>query len=482
MVIAHKIGAHSRVHRTCAVTLCNVGFGFVMISRTFASWSSIKQSIGPIQRDFYSKCSKTKPFPDYDLVIVGGGIIGLATARHISIRYPKLRLCLVEKEHQLCRHQSTHNSGVIHTGIYYTPGSLKAQLCVEGMNKAYAYFEEKGIPYKKCGKLIIAVTERELREIDNLYQRAIQNKAPGVSVIEGNNIPSIEPACRGLKAIYSPNTGIVDWGKVALSFADDFIRNRGVVELRFEVCVISENCTSSDFPILVKGKSGGIIACKYLISCAGLQSDRVASLTGGQRSPKIIPFRGEYLRLKQEKSSLVSTNIYPVPDPLFPFLGVHFTPRMDGSVWLGPTALLSCHREGYHPIFNFSMKDTLDFLCYPGLHRLAIRYARFGLTEITRTVFMSQQVKQLQRYVPSLTMNDVERYTSGIRAQALSEDGKLVDDFVFEVGGGGKGFQSRVFHVKNAPSPGATSSMAIARVVCEHATKKFGISALNQSY
>ncbi|KAL7061725.1 hypothetical protein AAHC03_01877 [Spirometra sp. Aus1] len=422
------------------------------------------------------RCVSNNSFNNvFDLAVVGGGIVGLAVARHISICYPKLKLCLLEKEHEVSLHQSYRNSGVIHAGIYYKLGSLKAQLCLEGLSKTYEYCERKKIPYKRPGKLIVAVEERELPALDGLYSRALQNKVPGVSLVFGKDIQSIEPACRGLKAIYSPNTGIVDYRVIALSLADDFIRNKGKIFLGFEVCKIIEDGDSTQYPIRIVNKKVGDqhIKCKYLITCAGLQSDRIAALSGCARDPKIIPFRGEYLRLKPEKSSLVSTNIYPVPDSRFPFLGVHFTPRMNGEVWLGPSATLSFKREGYSNL-NFSLKDTLDFIAYPGLLRLASQYLTFGLREYYRSIFISQQVKQLQRYVPSLRTTDVERARAGIRAQALDSHGKLVDDFSFDSGTGAIG--SFILHVRNTPSPGATSSMAIARLVTEKASRQFGLS------
>lgn len=413
---------------------------------------------------------------NFDVVIVGGGIIGLGTGRDLINRFPNLRISVVEKEDELSKHQSGHNSGVIHTGIYYQPGSLKAKLCVEGLQRSYEYFDQKKIPFKKCGKLIVAVEEQELTALANLYDRALQNKVPDVSIVEGKDIPQIEPFVRGMKAIYSPHTGIVDWRKVALNFAEDFENNKGTIFKNFEVCDIIENTSSSEYPVKViqHGDNPKYINARFVIGCSGLQSDRLAALSGCSKEPKIIPFRGEYLRLKAAKSSLVSTNIYPVPDPKFPFLGVHFTPRMDGSVLLGPNAMLTFNREGYGK-FNFSLKDTLDFAFYPGLYRLALPNVAFGLSEYTRSIFTSRQVKQLQRYVPSLKMEDVEPGPVGVRAQAVSSDGKMVDDFIFDAGTGTIG--SRVLHVRNAPSPGATSSMAIARVVCERATTQFGLSS-----
>ncbi|VDL92724.1 unnamed protein product [Schistocephalus solidus] len=422
------------------------------------------------------RCVSNSSFTNgFDLAVVGGGIIGLAVAKHICVRYPKLKLCLLEKEQEVSLHQSYRNSGVIHTGIYYKPGSLKARLCLEGLNKTYEYCERKKIPYMRPGKLIVAVEEKELPALDKLYSRALENKVPGVTLVPGKDIQSIEPACRGLKAIYSPNTGIVDYRAIALSLADDFIGNKGKLLLGFEVCEILEDGGSARYPIRIVNKKvrNQHINCKYLVTCAGLQSDRIAAISGCAKDPKIIPFRGEYLRLTPEKSSLVSTNIYPVPDPRFPFLGVHFTPRINGEVWLGPSATLSFKREGYSGL-NFSLKDTLDFIAYPGLLRLASQYLTFGLREYCRSIFISQQVKHLQRYVPSLRTVDVERARAGIRAQALDLHGKLVDDFSFDSGTGAIG--ALILHVRNAPSPGATSSMAIARIVSENAAQQFGLS------
>ncbi|CAH8511438.1 unnamed protein product [Schistosoma turkestanicum] len=414
----------------------------------------------------------------FDITIVGGGIVGLATARELILRYPKLKFALLEKEADLGMHQSGHNSGVIHGGIYYTPGSLKAKLCVEGLKKSYQYFEANKVPYKKCGKLIVAVNEIELPRLDKLYNFAQKNSVPNVSLISGDKIQEIEPNCVGLKAIHSPETGIVDWRAVTLSYAKNFVASGGTIYKSFNVGEISEKKEDVDHPILIKNLNSGSkdsnhishVTCKYVITCTGLQSDRVAKMSGCSLNPSIVPFRGNYLVLKPENSSLINGNIYPVPDPRFPFLGVHFTPRMDGSVWLGPNAVLSFDREGYGR-FSFNLKDSLDILTDSGLRKLVLRYLRVGLSEIISDMFISRQVKQLQMYVPTLNAKDVSRGPSGIRAQAVNSDGTLVDDFVVHFGDGAIG--KRVMHVRNAPSPAATASLAIGCVLADKAQECF---------
>ncbi|TGZ66507.1 hypothetical protein CRM22_005303 [Opisthorchis felineus] len=421
------------------------------------------------------RTASTQSFHNFDCVIIGGGIVGLATARELIIRYPKWKMAVLEKEKELSLHQSKNNSGVIHAGIYYVPGSLKAKLCVEGMKRSYTYIEEKGIPYKKSGKLIVATENYEISELRKLFERATINNVPGAKLINGSQISELEPNCVGLEAIYSPETGIVDWRTVALSFAEDFESLGGVIMTKFEVAHFEEACQNTDYPLRIRPSDTALcdlpsVQTKYAICCGGLQSDRLAERTGCSPSPKIIPFRGDYLKLRDEISDLVKTNIYPVPNPRFPFLGVHFTPRIDGTVWLGPNAILSLDREGYG-FYDFNAKDALDSLTYSGFWKLATKYITFGTNEVLDNVFIRRQVHKLQRFVPKLKVTDVIRGPSGIRAQALNPDGMLVDDFVIQRGE--TGISRRVMHVRNAPSPAATSSLAIARSLADEARELF---------
>ncbi|CAB3398007.1 unnamed protein product [Caenorhabditis bovis] len=410
-----------------------------------------------IVRQISTAPKKTADLPKYDLVIVGGGIVGCATARQLLIERPELKIALIEKESKLAYHQSGHNSGVIHAGIYYTPGTLKAKLCVEGMGLAYKFFDENNVPYKKSGKLIVAVEEEELPRLD---------------MISADRIKEFEPYCKGLKAIWSPHTGIVDWGYVTQRFGEDFENRGGKIFVNTPLVKIDDN-SDPEYPIRIISKSDiAEFETKNLISCAGLHSDRVANLSGGSKDPKIVPFRGEYLLLKPDKRHLVKTNIYPVPDPRFPFLGVHFTPRMNGDIWLGPNAVLAYKREGYS-YFSISPSDLLESLTFSGMRKLMGKYLSFGLQEFYRGVWISAQVKQLQRFIPELEVSDVVRGPSGVRAQALDSEGNLVDDFIFDSGTGK--LSPRILHVRNAPSPAATSSLAIAKMISNEALNRFSI-------
>ncbi|XP_030855480.1 L-2-hydroxyglutarate dehydrogenase, mitochondrial [Strongylocentrotus purpuratus] len=421
--------------------------------------------------------SGSPPSNDFDVCIVGGGIVGLATAQELIWRQPNLKLAVVEKEAELSLHQSGHNSGVIHAGIYYTPGSLKAKLCVEGLELAYKYLDEHNLPYKKCGKLIVARNEEELPRLDALHKRGLENGVKGLRIMNSDEIKEVEPYCKGLKAIHSPNTGIVDWGQVARHYGKNFERLGGSVFTNFEVSnfiTTREGKAGSkdglQHPVTLQAKSGKSLRCRYVVTCAGLYSDRVAEMSGCSKIPKIVPFRGDYLLLKAEKNYLVNGNIYPVPNPKFPFLGVHFTPRVDGSIWLGPNAVLAMKREGYK-LLDFSLKDMIDAVSFSGLRKLAFRHLGYGLGEMYRGFNYPAQVKLLQEYVPDLKVSDVTRGPSGVRAQALDTDGNLVDDFVFDIGAGG--IASRVLHVRNAPSPAATSSLSIAKMVVDKVQDTF---------
>jgi len=411
---------------------------------------------------------------DYDVCVVGGGIVGLATAREAILRHPHLSFCLVEKEKDLSIHQTGHNSGVVHMGLYYKPGSLKARLCVKGAQMAYDYCDEKGVPYNKCGKIVVAVEEEELGRLDDIHQRSLINQVKDVRMIDADEIVRIEPNCRGLRAIHSPHTGIVDWRAVALAYAEDFKQAGGEVYAGFQVEKIRESSSqgSSTYPVTIVSNCGEDIRCKYVITCAGLQADRMAKITDND-VPKILPFRGDYLMLKPEKSHLVKGNIYPVPNPNFPFLGVHFTPRMNGDIWLGPNAVLAFKREGYN-LTDIEIKDFVDAVGYPGLQKLAMRNLKFGIGEMYRGFNVSAQVEKLRRYVPGISAADVIRGPSGVRAQAVAVDGSLVDDFVFEGGNIGSTGE-RALHVTNAPSPAATSSLAIAEMIADEVEQRFNL-------
>jgi 2-hydroxyglutarate dehydrogenase len=320
------------------------------------------------------------------------------------MRHRDLRVTVLEKEKTLAYHQTGHNSGVIHTGIYYTPGSLKAKLCVEGCKLIYQYCDQHNIPYKKCGKIIVAVDENELPRLEALYKRGLENQVKGLRMIEADEIKEIEPFCRGLKAIHSPETGIVDYGCVARSFAESFKEMGGEVHTGAEVIDFSFDKDA----VTVHIKGGSSFVGHYVLTCAGLYSDKIASKSGCSHEPQIIPFRGEYLLLKREKEHFVRGNIYPVPDPQFPFLGVHFTPRIDGGIWLGPNAVLGFAREGYK-LWNINLKELVHSLTYRGLQKLARKHWYYGLKEFYQSLFLRAQVHQLQKYVPDVTIDDVIR-------------------------------------------------------------------------
>ncbi|CAH1646604.1 unnamed protein product [Spodoptera littoralis] len=413
-------------------------------------------------------CDTSKKF---DIVVIGGGIVGAASARELSLRHPSLNIALVEKENRFAYHQSGNNSGVIHAGIYYKPGSLKAKLCVQGMELAYKYCDEKNIKYLKCGKLIVATERHEIPILLDLYDRGIQNGVKDLQLLEGNEIREIEPLCKGLQAIWSPNTGVVSWAEVTDSYVDDFKKCGGTTNLNFEVKRFSES-ENAEYPVVISDNKSNNISAKYVLTCCGLHSDTVAVLTGCPEEPKIIPFRGEYLYLVPSKSNLAKANIYPVPDPRFPFLGVHITPRIDGRVILGPNAILAYCKEGYK-YSDVNMNDLKDILAFSGFRKLAMKYASFGVKELARSIFPSLQVKQVQKYIQEITSADVEKGPSGVRAQAMAKDGSLIEDFVFDSQPGSGAIGSRVLHCRNAPSPGATSSLAIAKMIADKMESEF---------
>lgn len=405
------------------------------------------------------------PPPVTDVVIVGAGIVGLATALCLLDRLPDLRVTVLEKELEVAMHQTGHNSGVVHAGIYYAPGSLKARLCAEGKRDLEAFAERHGIPLLHCGKLIVALSDDEMARLEALRSRATQNAVPGLEAVGPERIREIEPQAAGLRGLWSPTTGIVDFRRIALAFAADIAERGASVATGAAVVAIRARGMSR-----IVTTTRGDVEARVVITCAGLHSDRVAAMSGGAdpAAPKIVPFRGDYYALVPAARELVRGLLYPVPDPRFPFLGVHFTRRVDGEVWAGPNAVLAFAREGYRRR-DASVRDMIETLTYPGFLRLARRHVRTGLAELWRDVSKDAFLAELRRFIPALSATDLTFGPSGVRAQALHRDGSLADDFVL---GGGDG----VLHVRNAPSPAATSSLAIGRVLAETAIERFGLS------
>lgn len=398
-----------------------------------------------------------------DIVIIGAGIIGLATALRLLQQKPDLRVVLLEKEATVASHQTGHNSGVLHAGLYYQPGSLKARLCREGKADLEAYCDEHGVPVERTGKLVIALDESELERFEALKERALANGVPGLEEVGPERIRELEPHAVGIKALWSPGTGIVDFLEVSRAFARDVVDRGGVIETRRAVESIMQRGDE-----LVVGTTKGELVARRVIACAGLQADRVAAMTGDDVGrPRIVPFRGDYYTLRPEAEHLVNGLIYPVPDPAFPFLGVHLTKRIDGGVLAGPNAVLATAREGYGR-FDLSPRDLLETISYPGFRTLARRFWRMGALEMWRDWNKGAFLADLRRFVPALSGDHLEFGPSGIRAQALNTDGSLVDDF--QLGG-----SDRVLHVFNAPSPAATSSLAIGRVLAGEAVERFGL-------
>lgn len=399
-----------------------------------------------------------------DVAIVGAGIVGLATAYRLLERLPDLRVAILEKEPEVARHQSGHNSGVVHAGIYYAPGSLKARLCTEGKADLEAFVERHGIPLERCGKLIVALTDDELPRLESLRERAMANAVPGLEEVGAERIREIEPHAAGVRGLWSPTTGIVDFRRVALAFAAEVRDRGGSIVTGATVLAIRANGSRR-----IVETTRGAVDAGCVITCAGLQSDRVAAMTvpADGSAPRIVPFRGDYYTLRPAARHLVRGLLYPVPDPRFPFLGVHFTRRIDGEVWAGPNAVLAFAREGYRRR-DVSMRDLAETLTYPGFLRLARRYLRTGLAEMWRDVSKGAFVAELRRFVPEIGPGDLVFGPSGVRAQALNRDGSLADDFVLDGGPG-------VLNVRNAPSPAATSSLAIGRMLAETAMERFGL-------
>jgi L-2-hydroxyglutarate oxidase len=398
----------------------------------------------------------------YDSAVVGAGILGLAVAREMLARRPRARVIIVEQAERIAAHQTSHNSGVIHAGVYYAPGSLKAQLCVDGAARLYDYCEQHGIAVQRIGKLIIALDARQAIALDDLEQRARANRVPGIRRLRAEEIREIEPHATGVAALHSPNTGIVDFRAVCERLADDVREAGGELRLGWKV----DDVDANDRRIRLLASNGDTVEASRAVFCAGLWSDRLAVRAGASSDPRIVPFRGGYLRLRPGSRELVRGLIYPVPDPTLPFLGVHLTPRVDGEVLVGPSALLVASRDAYR-LATLRAADVRDTLTWPGSWRMAARWWRTGLHEMHLAASRRAFATEAARYVPGLRAGDMSPAFGGVRAQAVRRDGQLVDDFVISR-------TPRAVHVRNAPSPAATSSLALAARIVDTAAEQLG--------
>lgn len=392
------------------------------------------------------------PPRECDVAIVGGGILGNAVARELLARRPGARLCVLEGEERIGRHQTGRSSGVIHAGIYYEPGSLKARLCVEGARALYAYCEEREIPHERSGKLVLAATEAELGRLDELERRGRANQVPGLRRLGAEEIAAVEPHARGVAALHSPATGVVDFVVVAEAYAEDVRRAGGTIHLGTAVA----GAAASDGRVSLRHSRGTTVA-GAAVFCAGLWSDRLAVACGAPADPRIVPFRGGYLRLPPEAARLVRANVYPVPDPELPFLGAHLTRTLGGEVLVGPSALMAPARDAYR-LTTVRPRDLGQTLAWPGTWRMMGHHWRAGLREIRHATSRRSFVAEAARLVPELRGVKATPGPAGIRAQALGRDGRLVDDFVVHR-------TEHAIHVRNAPSPAATSSLALAKLI-----------------
>lgn len=403
------------------------------------------------------------PDSRYNVIIIGGGAVGLGVALEITRRFPRQKLLLVEKEDKVARHQSGHNSGVIHSGVYYKPGSLKARLCVAGAAAMVEFCCEHAIPHNVCGKVIVATQEEELPRLEELRQRGEANGLTGLRLIGSQELREIEPYATGLQALVVPSTGVTDYALVCEKYAQLIAANGGTVQTSAAVTGIQRSAQE-----IVVETSQGAFATSSVINCAGLYSDRIAHMAGDDPGIIIVPFRGEYYDLIPERASLVRALIYPVPDPRFPFLGVHFTRRITERVDAGPNAVLALAREGYRHS-DISPRDLASSLAFPGFWRMARKHWRNGLGEWHRSLSKRAFVRALQRLLPEITENDLVPGGSGVRAQALKPDGALVDDFQFVP-------SRKVLHVLNVPSPAATASLVIGKTIVDTAATSLGLA------
>lgn len=403
-------------------------------------------------------------FQNYDIAIIGGGIIGLATAMRITQQFPRYKVAVIEKESEVAMHQTGHNSGVIHAGIYYAPGTQKANFCSVGGRLLRQFCDERGIEYEMCGKTIVASNEEEVPRLENLFERGTANGAEGLEMVGKERLAELEPYTAGVKAIWSPNTGIIDFKKVSQAYSTEMRENGGDLILNAQVSGIKQ----ADGRVYVE-TSRGEISAKHIVNCAGLHADKVARLMGVEPGLRIVPFRGEYFSIKPTSAYKVSGLIYPVPDPAMPFLGVHFTKRVDGSVEAGPNAVLAMKREGYSKT-SFSIGDAIGTLGYPGFWKMSKNNWKTGLSEQYRSIMKGKFLKSLQVLMPGITMDDLGAPGAGVRAQAVDSKGNLLQDFAISE-------TSNAIHVLSAPSPGATSSLTISEYIVDMATKSFELAA-----
>jgi L-2-hydroxyglutarate oxidase len=391
----------------------------------------------------------------FDVAIIGGGIVGIATAYQLAEMYPKRKIVIIEKENELAQHQTGHNSGVIHSGLYYKPGSLKALNCIRGYRMLLEFAHEHNIPHEICGKVVVATLEEELPRLENLYQRGHANGLNQIKIIGPEEIKEYEPHCAGLAALWVPYTGIIDYVQMAIKMAE-LLRERHEAALQYETKVENIKRKGDLFEI---SSSKGTIRARRVISCAGLYSDKVAEMTENKVDVRIVPFRGEYYKLKPEKEYLVKNLIYPVPDPNFPFLGVHFTRMIHGGIEAGPNAVLAYAREGYTKS-DINLKEFAETLAWPGFRKVAFKYWKTGLGELYRSYSKAAFTKALQRLIPELKQEDIFAADAGVRAQACHRTDGLLDDFMIIENEG-------IMHVCNAPSPAATSSLSIGYTLAE---------------
>jgi (S)-2-hydroxyglutarate dehydrogenase len=402
------------------------------------------------------------PDSHYNVIIIGGGIVGLGVALEITRRFSRLKLLVLEKEARVAQHQSGHNSGVIHSGVYYKPGSLKARLCVAGAAAMVEFCREHEVPYNVCGKVIVATREEELPRLEELRRRGEANGLTGLRLIGSQELREIEPHANGLQALVVPSTGVTDYAQVSEKYAELISASGGTILTSATGAAIRQRADE-----IVVECARGEFSTKWLINSTGLFSDRVCRMAGDDPGVMIVPFRGEYYELVPERASLVRALIYPVPDPRFPFLGVHFTRRITGKVDAGPNAVLALAREGYRHR-DINVRDLASSLAFPGFWRMARRNWRSGVEEWRRSLSKAEFVRSLQRLVPEVMGSDLVRSGSGVRAQALKSDGTLVDDFLFVPSG-------RVLHVLNVPSPAATASLAVGKAIIDKAVNAMGL-------